>query len=112
MWYIKFLYVPGRFRCKEESHHRIYPALVHWLYWSGKIFLKIKRDKPARQCGFYGPFIRALMDALLIFSPAHLMGETPPMEFYQAIFPARTYYTILIWLALLIYSSNVWWEVG
>jgi hypothetical protein len=70
------------------------------------------RDKPALQCGFYGPFIRALMDALLIFLPAQLMGKTPPMESYQAIFPARTYYTTLIWLALLIYSSKVWWEVG
>ncbi|OGO63516.1 MAG: hypothetical protein A2029_13325 [Chloroflexi bacterium RBG_19FT_COMBO_47_9] len=75
-------------------------------------FFERLRDKPAPQCGFYGPFICALMDALLIFLPAHLMGETPPMDSYLASFHARTYYTTLIWLALLIYSSNVWREVG
>ena len=79
-------------------------------YFAPGRFIQELREKPAPLWGFYGQLLRGLMDALLLFLPLYLMGRTPPMESFLTLFPTRTYYGTLIWLAPLVFF--VQWLVG
>lgn len=72
-------------------------------YLSPNRFIEKLRNKPAPLWGFYGQLLRGLMDALLLFLPAYLMGRTPPMESFITLFPSQTYYRTLVWLAPLVF---------
>jgi hypothetical protein len=79
-------------------------------YVSPVRFIERLRGKPAPLWGFCGQLLRALMDALLLFLPAYLLGRTPPMESFLTLFPTKTYYATLVWLAPLVFFIQ--WLVG
>lgn len=72
-----------------------------WLagYYSPSRVVEGLRDAPAPRWGVYGQVARGLLDALLLYLPLALRGETPSPPSYWTLFPTETYYATLIWLA-------------
>ncbi len=64
------------------------------------------RTKPAPQWGFYGAFLRAGLDALLLYLPLALMGFVPPMPSNLAFLPTEQYYWHLIWLTPIVLGAQ------
>lgn len=65
------------------------------------------RTKPAPQWGFYGQFLRSVIDSLVLYLPVAIMGRTPPAPSNISILPTEQYYWHLIWLSPLVLGA-VW----
>jgi len=68
-------------------------------YYSPVKMMEELRSKPAPQWGFYGQFLRAALDSLLLYLPIALMGRIPPMPSNLSFLPTEQYYWHLIWLS-------------
>jgi hypothetical protein len=64
------------------------------------------RSKPAPQWGFYGQFLRAALDSLLLYLPMALMGRIPPVPSNLSFIPTARYYWHLIWLSPLVLGAT------
>jgi hypothetical protein len=65
------------------------------------------RTKPAPRWGFYGQFLRAVLDSLLLYLPVALMGRVPPTPSNLSFISTEQYYWHLIWLAPIVLAA-VW----
>lgn len=72
-----------------------------WLtgYTSPVRFIEALKMKPAPYWGFYGQFLRAVLDSLLVYLPLALIGSIPPTPPYLSFIPSEYYYAALIFLA-------------
>jgi hypothetical protein len=57
------------------------------------------KEKPAPQWGVYGQGLRALLDALLLYLPLALLGNSPSTPSYLTFIPTEEYFTALVFLA-------------
>ena len=64
------------------------------------------RSKPAPQWGFYGMFLRAALDALLLYLPLAIMGLIPPTPSNLSFLPTEQYYGHLVWLAPIVLAAQ------
>ena len=75
-------------------------------YYSPQRLIEQLRSKPAPHWGFYGQFLRAALDSLLLYLPAALMGRIPPTQSNLSILPTDAYYWHLIWLSPLVLGAE------
>jgi hypothetical protein len=71
-------------------------------YYNPVRMIEQLRSKPAPQWGFYGAFLRAALDSLLLYLPVALMGRIPPLPSNLSFLPTEQYYWHLIWLTPLV----------
>ena len=79
-------------------------------YYNPARMIEELRSKPAPQWGFYGQFLRAAMDSLLLYLPLALMGLVPPTPSNISALPTEQYYWHLIWLSPLVLGAE--WLLG
>jgi hypothetical protein len=79
-----------------------------WLtgYYSPVRMIEQLRSKPAPQWGFYGVFLRAALDSLLLFLPLALVGRIPSEPSNLAFLPTEQYYWHLIWLSPIVFGAQ------
>ena len=79
-----------------------------WLtgYYNPVSMIEQLRSKPAPQWGFYGVFLRAALDALLLYLPLALMGRIPPEPSYLSFLSTEKYYYHLIWLSPIVFAAQ------
>lgn len=75
-------------------------------YYNPAKMIEELRSKPAPQWGFYGQFLRAALDSLLLYLPVALMGRQPPTPSFIPIIPTEQYYGHLIWLSPLVLGAE------
>ena len=63
-------------------------------------------SKPAPHWGFYGQFLRAALDSLLLYLPVALMGRIPPTPSNLAFLSTERYYWHLVWLSPIILGAD------
>jgi hypothetical protein len=68
------------------------------------------RSRRAPLWGFYGQFLRAAFDALLLYLPLAIMGLIPPTRSYVSFLPTEQYYWHLVWLAPIVLAAE--WLLG
>lgn len=64
------------------------------------------RLKPAPHWGFYGMFLRAALDSLLLYLPLALTGRIPPTPSNLSFLPTEQYYWHLIWLSPIVLAAQ------
>jgi len=75
-------------------------------YYSPGRMIEQLRSKPAPHWGFYGQFLRAVFDSLLLYLPLALMGRIPPTPSNISLLPTAQYYWHLIWLSPIILGAE------
>ena len=75
-------------------------------YYNPAKMMEQLRSKPAPQWGFYGMFLRAALDSLLLYLPIALMGFVPPRSSNLSFLPTEQYYGHLIWLAPIVLAAQ------
>jgi len=75
-------------------------------YYNPAKMIEELRSKPAPHWGFYGQFLRAAMDSLLLYLPVALMGRVPPMPSNISALPTDQYYWHLVWLSPLVLAAE------
>jgi hypothetical protein len=68
------------------------------------------RSRRAPHWGFYGQFLRAAFDALLLYLPLAIMGLIPPTRSYVSFLSTEQYYWHLVWLAPIVLAAE--WLLG
>ena len=68
------------------------------------------RSRRAPLWGFYGQFLRAAFDALLLYLPLAIMGLIPPTRSYVSFLSTEQYYWHLVWLAPIVLAAE--WLLG
>lgn len=76
-------------------------------YYNPVKMIEELRSKPAPHWGFYGQFLRAALDSLLLYLPVALMGRVPPTPSNLSFLPTEQYYWHLIWISPVILGA-VW----
>lgn len=79
-------------------------------YYNPAKMIEELRSKPAPHWGFYGQFLRAALDSLLLYLPIALMGRIPPTPSNLSFIPTDQYYWSLIWLSPLVLGTE--WLLG
>jgi hypothetical protein len=79
-------------------------------YYNPAKMIEELRSKPAPHWGFYGQFLRAVLDSLLLYLPVALMGRIPPTPSNLSFIPTDQYYWVLIWLSPLVLGAE--WLLG
>ena len=79
-----------------------------WLtgYYNPVKMIEQLRSEPAPHWGFYGQFLRAALDSLLVYLPVALMGRIPPTPSNLSFLPTEQYYWHLIWLSPIILGAD------
>ena len=79
-----------------------------WLtgYYNPVKMIEQLRSEPAPHWGFYGQFLRAALDSLLVYLPVALMGRIPPTGSNLSFLPTEQYYWHLIWLSPIILGAQ------
>jgi hypothetical protein len=80
-------------------------------YYNPAKMIDAMQIKPAPLLGFYGQFLRAAFDALLLYLPLALMGLIPPTPSNLSLLPTGQYYAHLVWLSPLVLGAE-WLLVG
>ena len=75
-------------------------------YYSPARMIEQLQSKPAPHWGFYGQFLRAALDSLLVYLPVALMGRVPPTPSNLSFLPTEQYYWHLIWLSPLVLGAE------
>ena len=75
-------------------------------YYNPAKMIEELRSKPAPHWGFYGQFLRAALDSLLLYLPLALMGRVPPTPSNVSFFATEQYYWHLIWLSPLVLGAE------
>lgn len=75
-------------------------------YYNPVKMIEELRSKPAPQWGFYGQFLRAVLDSLLLYLPLALTGHVPPAPSNLSFLPPEQYYWHLIWLTPIVLSAE------
>jgi len=79
-------------------------------YYNPAKMIEELRSKPAPHWGFYGQFLRAVLDSLLLYLPVALMGRIPPTPSNLSFIPTDQYYWGLIGLSPLVLGAE--WLLG
>ena len=75
-------------------------------YYNPVRMIEQLRSKPAPHWGFYGQFLRAALDSLLLYLPVALMGRIPPTPSNLAFLSTERYYWHLVWLSPIILGAD------
>ena len=75
-------------------------------YYNPVKMIEQLRSKPAPHWGFYGQFLRAALDSLLLYLPVALMGRIPPTPSNLAFLSTERYYWHLVWLSPIILGAD------
>ena len=75
-------------------------------YYNPVKMIEQLRSKPAPHWGFYGQFLRAALDSLLLYLPVALMGRIPPTPSNLSFLSTEQYYGHLIWLTPIILGAD------
>ena len=75
-------------------------------YYNPAKMIEQLRSKPAPHWGFYGQFLRAALDSLLLYLPVALMGRIPPTPSNLAFLSTERYYWHLVWLSPIILGAD------
>jgi len=75
-------------------------------YYNPVKMIEQLRSEPAPQWGFYGQFLRAALDSLLVYLPVALMGRIPPTPSNLSFLPTEQYHWHLIWLSPIILGAD------
>ena len=75
-------------------------------YYSPVKMVEQLRSKPAPQWGFYGQFLRAVFDAILLYLPIALAGRIPPTPSNLPFLSTEKYYWHLIWLTPIVLCTQ------
>jgi len=75
-------------------------------YYNPVKMIEQLRSKPAPHWGFYGQFLRAALDSLLLYLPVALMGRIPPTPSNLSFLSTEQYYGHLIWLSPIILGAD------
>ena len=75
-------------------------------YYSPAKMIEQLRSKPAPHWGFYGQFLRAALDSLVLYLPVALMGRIPPTPSNLAFLSTEQYYWHLVWLSPIILGAE------
>lgn len=57
------------------------------------------KSKPAPQWGILAQLVRGILDSLLIYLPAYVMGRVPPTPSFLSFVPTEGYYLALVLMA-------------
>ena len=75
-------------------------------YYNPVKMIEQLRSKPAPHWGFYGQFLRAALDSLVLYLPVALMGRIPPTPSNLAFLSTERYYWHLVWLSPIILGAD------
>ena len=75
-------------------------------YYNPAKMIEQLRSKPAPHWGFYGQFLRAALDSLVLYLPVALMGRIPPTPSNLAFLSTEQYYGHLVWLSPIILGAD------
>jgi len=80
-----------------------------WLtgYYSPAQLIEHLRSKPAPHWGIFAQLLRGILDSLLLYLPASLMGRVPPTPSFLPFIPTQRYYYALIWMAPLVLLAEL-----
>ena len=67
-------------------------------YYSPARLIEQLRSAPAPQWGILAQLLPGILDSLLVYLPASLMGRVPPTPSFLSFVPTERYYAALIWM--------------